>query len=215
MPKLVVEDPWKKLDKIELYSGLVVVSDPCYSLNTCIQGMGILKNVKDGVWFPEILRPSLGEWGERVVELSLRHEKYPSLEDLDRIECPFEVWVDSGQAGVFDLLSYQNDKLVDRETENEWHTAWYLECCDKTLSQTMAGTLPGGVVASSGFGDGVYAAYAYLEPTESTEQIVVKEKYINQAESKYLVYEPSRPIVGFLLDFNDVEEIEEEEEDEV
>lgn len=215
MPKqqIVIEDPWKKLDKIELYTGIVVVSDPCYKLNTCIEGMGILKNVETGTWFPEILRPILGDWGKRVVELSLRHEDYPTLDGLDKIKLPFEVWVDSGQAGIFDLLSYQNDSLVDRKSDSEYHTAWYLECCDQTLSDELAGTLKGGVVSSTGFGDGVYAAYAYLKPSDVSEKIVVEQQYIKEGNVSYLCYEPSRPIVGFLLDYNDVEEIEEQEEE--
>ena len=42
---------------------------------------------------------------------------------------------------------------------------WYEMCCDKTFSDQGAGTIPGGVVSSSGIGDGTYNAFYAKDET--------------------------------------------------
>ena len=45
----------------------VMVSDPCYKLNTWCQG--ILENVKSGIWEAYLKMSDEGYWGIRVAEL--------------------------------------------------------------------------------------------------------------------------------------------------
>ena len=70
--------------------------------------------------------------------------------------------VDSGQAGFFDLDFYQDDDAVDRSSIAHDFSGWdrvtdfYKTCCDLTQSDQKAGTIPYGVVSSSGYGNGLY-----------------------------------------------------------
>lgn len=73
--------------------------------------------------------------------------------------CEFIVGVDSGQAGIFDHQIYRVDESVIGETEFMPEDKWYSSCCDQTLGELGAGVINGGVVSSSGFGDGGYEAF--------------------------------------------------------
>lgn len=77
----------------------------------------------------------------------------------------FEVGVDSGQAGIFDLSKYP-----DAPRDDEWEKRFYRPACEVTLGQTYPGWSAGvtviddkriGCVASSGYGDGGYSCYYF------------------------------------------------------
>ena len=76
---------------------------------------------------------------------------------------PFEVGVDSGQAGLFDAHHYWDDAVVvDPGTVingDDPGVLWYMHCCHLTLTKLAAGVMPYGVVSSSGFGDGSYDCF--------------------------------------------------------
>lgn len=140
------------IGKFEITSGKVIVSDPCYKRGT--RGMGTL-NVKKGKWKANVLQSDKGGWKNRVAALVAFHE---SVTDLSR-SCynwnwerqKFEVGVDSGQAGIFD-----NEQFHSEDDNYDNLNSWYRRCCDKTLGNVRAGIIEGGVVSSSGFGDGGY-----------------------------------------------------------
>jgi len=81
------------------------------------------------------------------------------------VEQPFEVGVDSGQAGFFDDAFYQNDTVFEELPAPGFAIGdlWYRHVCDITLSKMSAGVLPYGVVSSSGFGDGGYTCYTHAD----------------------------------------------------
>lgn len=203
----------------EVQSDQLVVSDPCYDLDPSWRGMGIIKNPKQGKWYSSIEISDQGSWGKEVAELFACFADLKGKSPWNYFvweKCNFEVSVDSGQAGIFDLPMFKKDlnesyfrtgdveyekkyfehnlkqsekaledllknynKLNQRQKEkfsfikntieenkqvinnlkSQPTTDWYEMCCDKTLSDQRAGTVPGGVVSSSGFGDGGYQAF--------------------------------------------------------
>lgn len=105
----------------------VMVSDPCYGLNTWCQG--VLENVLPGIYRCEVVHSDEGDWGVRVAEIRVTNVNY-AVDSFDKLE-DFDVGVDSGTAGIFDYEYYAryHTDTSEREHVNEH---WYHECCDKT-----------------------------------------------------------------------------------
>lgn len=140
------------MEKFEIVSGTVLVSDPCYPIGTWCQGE--LSNVKKGVWNVKTTKHS-----KRIAEIIVKHDDNktkPKWQIQD-----FEVGVDSGQAGVFDKDYYRKDEIVKGYilANNPKDEPWYSVCCEKTLSKERYGVIPYGAVSSSGYGDGGYTCY--------------------------------------------------------
>jgi hypothetical protein len=150
----------------------VVVSDPCYELPTWCQA--VIENVLPGEYDCKVITKDMGMWGIRNTELIVtKSGLVPEL--LTWEETPFDIGVDSGQAGVFSFESYRNDNHIKEvqfingkspfdggyvPKENEDGEGWYEKMCDLTLStDESAGTYDQGVVTSSGIGDGSYVLY--------------------------------------------------------
>ena len=150
----------KELGTFEVTSGQVMVSDPCYEVGTWCQG--ILDNAKNGRWKAEVEIIDDDSWGKRVSALTVQHANCKRSDFQQRLEeAQFEVGVDSGQAGIYDVGVYQEDKTVPANAlMPNWidkdDKCWYGMCCGLTLSEDQAGIIPGGAVSSSGFGDGGY-----------------------------------------------------------
>ena len=155
------------LGEFEVTSGELVVSDPCYSRDVWCRGD--LKDVKTGKWKAYTM---IEDSEERNSALIIFHESLSWSEAFDYFyhpeateEADFEVGVDSGQAGFFDSVAYQNKDMLpaDAKIPAYWgdadHDKWYSHCCYLTLGKDSAGVVPGGVVASSGYGDGGYVCH--------------------------------------------------------
>ena len=91
----------------------VMVSDPCYGLNTWCQG--VLENVLPGEYECKVGFADEGKWGIRVADIEVTHKDYVD-KFLEMRPEAFEVGVDSGQAGIFDY-EYYKKYHTDR---NEW-----------------------------------------------------------------------------------------------
>lgn len=137
----------------------VMVSDPCYGLNTWCQG--VLENVLPGTYDCKVEYSDEGDWGRRVAAIEVTHQDY---DGIIRFESEgFEVGVDSGQAGIFDY-DYYSKYHTDSNERNHVDDNWYYEACDMTCSYEQAGTTDDlGFVSSSGFGDGSYTCYTARE----------------------------------------------------
>ncbi|ATW58055.1 hypothetical protein CNR34_00122 [Pseudomonas phage nickie] len=101
------------------------------------------------------------DWSGRVAFLHIRHESVAN-EPIDPLSFvpndDFQVGVDSGQAGFFDLAPFE---LVAAQKEHKGdtpeHEAFYEACGENTLGSEMWGIVQGmGCVSSSGYGDGGY-----------------------------------------------------------
>ena len=129
----------------------VMVSDPCYELNTWCQG--VLENVLPGTYNCNVEYSYEGDWGTRVSAIEVTHQDC----GIYRFEmADFSVGVDSGQAGIFDY-EYYATYHTDRTERPHVDDCWYDRVCDITLARESAGTIDElGFVSSAGYGDGDY-----------------------------------------------------------
>ena len=155
----------------------VIVTDPSYDTNTWCQAK--FDNVLEGVYNTNCAVVDTGDWGNRCSYLIAVHENY-NIKDLKWEIDPAEIGVDSGQAGIFDMKFYKNDKvkmnvpsigfdgntfdrleqIIKPEKEGE---QWYLNICKITLSKDMWGGYKYGAACRSGYGDGGYSLYVSKE----------------------------------------------------
>lgn len=106
----------------------VMVSDPCYGLNTWCQG--VLENVLPGKYECHVGFSDEGDWGTRVADIEIVHKNYTCvLFDYDLEN--FTVGVDSGQAGIFDYGYYEKYHTDSNEREHV-NSRWYDRCYDMT-----------------------------------------------------------------------------------
>lgn len=170
------------LGSFDVVSGSLMVSDPCYEKGTWCQGL--LDNVRNGKWNALVTKSKEGSWGNRCSSLVVEHEKvdHRSIVSTEWNKGKFEVGVDSGQAGFFDISTYKNGKLIEKDPtfdavcaddEDENENRWYNACCDITLGSMNAGVLPGGVVSGSGFGDGGYDCMYAMKDGEVVAAMIV------------------------------------------
>lgn len=142
----------------------VMVSDPCYSLDTWCQTK--LTNVLPGKYNVEVDKHDEGTgWGVRVSSITVIHEDYVDDGDWEQHS---ECGVDSGQCGVFCMTSYRNDEMSVGITtptldqpfvlpyNDKGGDMWYEKMCHFTLHKDQWGLYDTGVVSSSGIGDGMY-----------------------------------------------------------
>ena len=155
-------------------SGDLRVTDPCYDLTAWCSGQ--LRNVKNGTWnaqvgyykdpeeFASSMSPST--YAGRVAYLHIYHDSVEPQEVGDmnngvwRLAEHFEVGVDSGQAGFFDLDFYKEQKEDESRDRVFYDEVCRLTChMDKTGVDRSFGVVERGAVSSSGYGDGSYDCY--------------------------------------------------------
>ena len=171
----------------------VMVSDPCYSLDTWCQTK--LNGVLPGLYNVEVEKSDQGDWGTRVSGITILHESITddgvSLEWEDHSECG----VDSGQCGIFCMTSYRNDEIAEGITtpeskfslgdfrKDDGGEKWYEKMCRFTLDENQWGLYDTGVVSCSGIGDGLYP----LEVMMDKEKIVgMRITYLGNSDEDLL-----------------------------
>jgi len=159
----------KRLGIVKVTSGILVISDPCYSKSA---GYDELPAV-NGNWKAHV---SIGNQG-RVSSLTLVHAtEHPDMGSSAKERLTF-VGVDSGQMSAFDSSAYRKDKLAEGMTQPSWMTSkrlreepkgekFYGACCALTCTDDSKGLKGGnfkevGVVCESGWGDGSYPLYVW------------------------------------------------------
>lgn len=155
----------------------VMVSDPCYGLNTWCQG--VLENVLPGIYNCEVEYSDEGDWGIRVAAIEVTHENCGAyMFDI----ADFEVGVDSGQAGIFDYEYYAMFHTDCNEREHV-DDAWYDTVCDITLARESAGTIDDrGFVSSSGYGDGSYDCW--IARNKDGYIVAIRIEYITEEDDE-------------------------------
>lgn len=167
----------------------VYVTDPCYSVPTWCQLK--LSDVLPGQWIAAMIPDELGG-SYRNAELHLVHKDYQASGNL-MYDWLGDFGVDSGQAGVFNAASYRDDAAAEkietpqvdfsigRDMEGD---AWYEKMCRFTLAEAGWGAYDEGAVSSSGYGDGMYAAYG--ANNEDGKLVAINLVFIPQdAEDEY------------------------------
>lgn len=166
-------------------SDKMMVSDPCYSLDTWCQH--VLDNVKAGQWMTTSTLKDEAEWGIRVAEITAFIGEEPKETDFV-IEETADIGVDSGQAGFFDFEGYktgkENDDRLEAEGQNAFgvNGSFYNTCCNVTLGDQQSGTVPQGFVSSSGYGDGSYPLHVVRN--EKGKVTAVKVVFISDDDSE-------------------------------
>ena len=161
-------------------SGKLRITDPCYDDGTWC--MGDVEDVADGLWEGFVIMRQSGFGGLRPGELlafNIEEVRRPTPEGMTWARMPFEVGVDSGQAGIFDWGSFPHGARGEDGAYNK--DSFYDACCRVTLGEELhprvqarrvqklvflhdrkpaAGTVHGmGVVSQSGDGDGGYRCF--------------------------------------------------------
>jgi hypothetical protein len=147
----------KEIGTFKINTQEVMVSDPCYTIDSWCQG--IIKPMVKGNYRAFVDISDEGDWGERVARLKIVHEEHsPKTECQERTN--IDVGVDSGQAGFWDIVAYRNRQLVPEEYHYADHAErWYEMCCRGTDAEDKASVQPFGVVSRTGYGDGRYNCY--------------------------------------------------------
>lgn len=145
-------------------SGKLVVCDPGYgppeaSKSTWLHAL--VRNAKLGEWQAFVTKVDVGEWGNRCAELTAHHRDHRPGADATWQRASDGIGVDSGQAGIFELRTMGLNSVVPQNYFGKDEPLvpddlWYSMCCKVTLGDLGAGVIPGGVVSSSGLGDGAY-----------------------------------------------------------
>lgn len=109
----------------------VMVSDPCYGMNTWCQG--VIDNVLKGNYKCTVETSDEETWGRRVSAIQVIHADYMK-KSLEYSKANFYVGVDSGQAGIFDYEYYKKYHSDDNETEHV-DNDWYWRVCEITTTR--------------------------------------------------------------------------------
>lgn len=147
------------LGSFNLDENKLVISDPSIPLK---ETNNLISPVKTGKWNAYVGKREFvfgdGKRGERCTRLNVYHESL-SPDKISGIEWEkgqFDIGIDTGQVGVFSPKVFRNDDILDNKPKFDTNDPWYDMCCDITLGNNKAGVVKGGVVSSSGFGDGYY-----------------------------------------------------------
>ena len=148
------------LGEFTLKSQEVVLSDPQYSLEDK-EGV-IISPIDIGLWRGFVLIDYSGSFAVNeelhAYKESLVVNNKPKS-DLFWEILPDKVPVDSGQAGIFDTATFQNENYVKTKPSMDTGNLWYDMCCDITSDKVRAGIVEGGVISSAGLGDGRYKVF--------------------------------------------------------
>lgn len=180
----MLEERMVDLGNLEIKSGKVRVTDPCYDLDVwCAK---TLENVATGKWkaFTNMVTVLEGGAHERNGSLIMVHDDMKETPgQLDWRLIGSDIGVDSGQAGIYDLEAFGKDHLYPEVTNtldldlSQSPNRFYAANCDLTLTELGAGVLVQGVVSSSGWGDGVYNYYTVKN--DEDEIVAIKVVFID------------------------------------
>lgn len=178
----------RSFGQFEVVSGKLQIGDPCRQR----YGAAALLEAVNGTWMTFARKFDHPEWGSLVCML-LAYNPEAALDAQGRNweECD-KVTVDSGGAGVFDSAHYRDDSVAVGVERISMYAAnpddpWYSLCCDRWLSNEGMGTIPFGVVAAAGFGDGRYPALVVRDDTGRA--IAVRIVFIPDEEIREMVEE--------------------------
>ena len=146
----------KKIGTINLTTGKVIITDPCYNKGTWCTAT--VENVHKGEWEVYVDEVNAGMWGNRIGQLEIRAV---GQEVTDQEELDADIGVDAGLCGIFEDKPDYGD--------GRWSTL-----CDDHFFNNSYGIATKengfgcvGCWSSSGYGDGSYVAtVAYNEEGE-------------------------------------------------
>jgi hypothetical protein len=165
----------------EVISGEMVISDPCYTIETTSWEFGVI-NARNGIWITDKFMV-----GNDIKEICAYNNDAAIndpglLSDLfNAPPLPFINSVDSAQLVYFDRQYYRNDQSINTQSKDDSGELWYEALCDITNSKEAFGVLPNGVVTMTGRGDGAYVTQAIFDKDKlciGLRTEFIKDKYI-------------------------------------
>lgn len=167
----------------------VMVSDPCYGINSRHQG--VVTDVLEGEYECFITFMDKGDWGVRVSSIEATHKDYAN-QMLRYVSEARDIAVDSGQAGIFDY-EYYSKYHTNANERSHVDSDWYCKVCDLTYQRApnpykkddtvsaFSGDVVDnlGFVSSSGYGDGFYS---WKTAKENGKVIAIKIVYLSEVE---------------------------------
>ena len=169
-------------------SDKVIVTDPCYDLNTWCNIK--VKNVLPGLYHIFVRKvKSKTDGYDGVSRLLLIHQDYLSyfkndnndlINNIDstallkKVKLVYRyhntpVGVDSGLAGFFNYDYFA--KM--RHSSNEKQTRWYNKVCDKIGNRHYTKINTEGFISTNWFGDGGYNLFTFVNKADTENEIVV------------------------------------------
>lgn len=174
----MLEEGIHEVGKIKTKNKLVV-SDPCYTLNTwCLI---VLNNMLEGNYRCFFERNE----DSGISESWIVHENYKvNKETID--DFVDYIGVDSGQAGYFDYEYFEKYSDLKSTNPDKYNEEYYLKICNLTYSyfeEIERNSVSGGItsnneafVTSSGYGDGCYECF--VKRNKENKIIAVKIVFI-------------------------------------
>ena len=173
------------LGTFQVSSGKLIISDPCYGYDEeDSEDLQVLLNsAKRGDWSAtvsydedEVVHQLAVFWGNMEPE-----GEWIPIEQL--------ITVDSAQAGIFEFTFFGDDEKIIGEVVNVYDiemdddvSKYYVACCDAVASEQQGGIVPGGAVAMSGFGDGLYPVYIKQDASGDIVSVMIDFLESNEDE---------------------------------
>jgi len=143
---------------IDVTGDKIIACDPCRREAEGVWYNTVIENMLPGKYVAEITKLDNEEThglGDRVAELTIRHQDYGSRETTEKITDDAKcVGVDSGQVMFANLDAF--NQILEDPQEGE---AFYWRACEATEGVDKAGIRDNVVVSRSGYGDGDYDVY--------------------------------------------------------
>jgi len=191
----------------EVKSGEVYLSDPCYT--DTLDGHRTF-SARNGEW---VASYESVDGSGCVYHISALYANFPGTRAVRHTIV--DIGVDSGQMGIFDVNRF-NDSSVYEDTkfhdkfEHFGSSLFYDVCCNITCNtdpnqeHKSFGTLIGGVVSQSGYGDGNYSAVLGFD--ESDLLVSVKISFFEEEdECWYCEYPESECVCDRCYDCEQLE----------
>ena len=153
----------------------VIVSDPCYKLDTWCSKV---VDIKPGNYKTNVYYDNLSSWGNRVSCLEIIHENYDIGEWSNWELITEDIGVDSGQCGFYDYEKYKDSVGIGEYDEKD---TFYGRACFLTDQDEQYGIFEQGIVSRSGIGDGVYDLFGVKQ---DNEYVALKVIFINNEEEE-------------------------------
>lgn len=189
------------LGKFDQCSDNILVSDPGYEFsleNYCQDAWELnilLTNVLKGEWHCWVKKDSLTNRNAELISIHVNQLngdilKTDTTDFWTKIEDKV-VCVDYGQAGIYDMTHFKDNNDVGEyeifvDENSDQREAWYsMNCAVTQKLEHFAGTIPYGVVSSSGYGDGMYDLFV---ARKNDKVVGIKIVFIDDKQRK--LYEP-------------------------
>lgn len=158
----ITDRKFKKVGTVEIKSGSIVASDPCYDYGIWCAAEVKAKNGTYDVFISKSVDDE--DWGEIIDSICI---KLQGSEDSDLKRLVGMLCVDAGICGFYDRDYYAETHNDDKNEDGVWYEREVIDDAGDWyhISRDGEGN-PIGVWSRSGYGDGAYSLYGAQEDGE-------------------------------------------------